>query len=40
MTRDTKLYLDDIRAAIAKIRRYTRKMNGSEFSRDDKTVLW
>lgn len=38
MTRDSKLYLGDIKRAIAKIEKYTHCLTFEKFKNDDKTV--
>lgn len=38
MPRDTKVYLQDIQRAIAKIRSYVRGMSQEQFAADDKTL--
>ncbi len=38
MSRDYKVYLEDILEAIAKIGRYTEEMSFEMFSKDDKTA--
>lgn len=37
MSRDWRLYLDDLVAACEKVLRYTKGMSKQEFSRDDRT---
>jgi uncharacterized protein with HEPN domain len=36
--RNLKLYLDDIRAAIKKIERYTKELSAKDFASDEKTI--
>ena len=38
MPRDYKVYLEDLLAAIAKIRRYTAGMDASQFAAEEKTI--
>ncbi len=38
MSRDYKVYLDDIAQAITKIRRYTRRRTYRRFQRDSRTL--
>jgi uncharacterized protein with HEPN domain len=38
MPRDSRVYLEDILGAIARIRRYTRGLSRDTFAADDKTV--
>ena len=38
MPRDSRVYLEDILGAIARIRRYTRGLSKDAFAADDKTV--
>ena len=38
MPRDFKVYLEDIRAAITKIRRYTAGFSKEAFASDDRTL--
>ena len=38
MSRDPRLFLEDIRESCAKIRRYTQGMTFEEFLRDEKTL--
>ena len=38
MPRDSRVYLEDILGAIARIRRYTRGLSRDAFAADDKTV--
>lgn len=38
MPRDYEVYLEDIRDAIGKIKRYTASLSRADFENDDKTV--
>ena len=38
MSRDYKVYLDDILGAVYKIKKYTKGMSESKFYKDDKTI--
>ncbi len=38
MSRDPRLFLDDIRESCAKIRRYTQGMTFEDFLQDEKTL--
>ena len=38
MPRDSNVYLDDIREAIGKIRRYTAGLSFNDLSKDERTV--